>query len=219
MSSQRVTRSSTRVGLKPNKMETTMVLKRAGSVPVRTTRQLSKEVKEERMKRLLHPIGEDPPLDAVNTAKRIIELEHELIQCKKSKKDELELELAGAMESLKTIAREVKEENQMEDTDNEHFEEEDEEMGTGENNEMLKELDAIEKENAIMEITDDEEKDSNEDDMEIEETNIPPQDEQEETETQTEQIKGDFVHFKPTKSSLKQFFRVILAEDTVFPQI
>ena len=203
MSSQRITRSSTRAGLKANMTETTLKLKRVGSVPVRTTRQLSKEVKEERMKRLLQPIGEDPPLDAVNTAKRIIELEHELIQCKKSKKEELELELAGAMESLKTIAREVEEENQMEYTDNEESEDEDEEqdedMETGENSDMLKELDAIEKENTIMEITDDEEKETTEDDMEIDEGDSPTQEESEEKEVQTEQIKGDFVHFKSTK--------------------
>ena len=193
MSSQRVTRSSTRAGLKALKTETMMTLKRGGSVPV-STRPPSREVREEKLKKLLQAVGENPPLDAVNTAKRIIELEHELLHGKKSKKDELELELSGAVASLQTIAKELREEMEVDYEESEQQEEDDIEAKN--NRSMINELEAIESE----EINNNEEN-TNGESMEIDDPTTDVNDQDDVNERATETIKGDFVSFKPKEES------------------
>ena len=205
MSSQRITRSSTRAGLRALKTETTMTLKRGGSVPV-STRPPSKEVREEKLKKLLQAVGENPPLDAVNTAKRIIELEHELLHGKKSKKKELELELAGAVASLQVIAKELREDMEIDQEEQQNIEDDAEDMTqdsspeSDNNRNMIRELDAIENEDTDMK--NEEEKEG--EDMEVD-TPSSEHMEQEIDESKTEKIQGDFVRFKASnQSSLKE---------------
>ena len=189
MSSQRITRSSVRTGLRSAKMETTMTLKRGGSLPVKSTRPPSKELREERMKKLLQPFGGEPTLDATNNAKRIIELEHELLHGKKSKREELELELAGAKACLQAIIQETKEEREKKPylQSEEDMEIEDEDMIEEEeiNNE---EIEKSEDENIDTEM---------EEETETEDPN-------EAENTPSETLKGDFVTFKPAKKSSLQ---------------
>ena len=195
MSSQRLTRSSTRAGLRALKTETTLILKRGGSVPI-STRPPSKEVREEKLKKLLQAVGENPPLDAVNTVKRIIELEHELLHGKKSKKEELELELAGAVASLQTIATELREE-EMEVDYEEPEQQEEESIEANNNRNMIKELDAIEND----EINKKEEGKEDGENMEIDNPTTDSNDQDDVKERTTETIKGDFVSFKPREES------------------
>ena len=78
--------------------------KTATVTPVRNrSTKTAKKTKEEKIRDLLRPVGADPPPDALNIAKRIVDLETEISQAKKSKKPELTAELEEALTQLQEI--------------------------------------------------------------------------------------------------------------------
>ena len=121
-----------------------MVISPPTPSPVRSmSTRLSKQSKEQKIRELLVPMDKDPPPNAVNVARRVVDLELEIAQAKRTKKPELREELNAALQELEELAAEYKKNNLIDASSRgENMIDTSFDQDT-DNYDMMKELDAI----------------------------------------------------------------------------